>query len=696
MKRGLFCITPKTVLIVALLFAGLVTDAQTLQGKYTLVKDSDGKSPKNQAVISLTFAPGTFKLKAAMPGQTVEDNGTYKITGNNITIIFKEMEQGKQTGPFTNVDGTLTLPFKMLSNEKGSSTWQKEGTLPAAATVVTGTVPQIIAQTLADAKSKAKYYEQVDKNAATTAKKLKGNMAQAYYINAMVCYFKNLRPDALYGYAKAAQLQPTNGLFLNNLALLLMDNSKYGDAIALLKEVTRTFPNLASPVGNLAIAYYKTNDMVRADSANRIARRIDPQNGLYCYTDGKIKEKKGKKEEAQKSFEEAWDLGYAGEGREGAKGKNASVAKSPTPVKSSKPNTNKPKTNKPQTKEEKLAQWEGHYEAEVASARSGETAADANTKFGDGLGSTNINLQTLACAKEFSMDITRMGNISGTGKVLYVYQGGAAAPAMGMIPAPVAGTMGGFTTNLKDGFQIRDWSFSGTIDEEGNVEINGMPSGELDLLNVGKWQKIKTWSPLPPDGPGAAMKGPFHMKMKMDEKGVPFITVNQYLALNDKLIRRVHYQAFIVRTDGDIAPKCDGPQAPEPAKCAATESIKTKVTFSPNDVVSIEASNTFTKGPNGVQSQQEMGVNVTGSLEIGPVGAGVEFHPSDNSYELSVGVGVDTEDLLKGSPISFGEKLDLIYDSKCGWGVKASAGLKNKFSSTSYSVEGVIFFNKGL
>ncbi|MCI4398773.1 MAG: hypothetical protein JHC34_08030 [Acidobacteria bacterium] len=72
---------------------------------------------------------------------------------------------------------------------------------------------------------------------------------------------------------------------------------------------------------------------------------------------------------------------------------------------------------------------------------------------------TNINLQTLACAKEFSMDISSTGSINGHGKV----------------------------------------------DPDGNVEIRGIPEQQLDLINVGKVQKINTWSPLPPDGPGAAI-----------------------------------------------------------------------------------------------------------------------------------------------------------------------------------------------
>jgi hypothetical protein len=530
-----------------------------------------------------------------------------------------------------------------------------------------------------------KYKDNVDSWAIADAKKYKGGLAESYYVMGNLFYFKKRRPEAIYAFAKAAELKPTNALYLNNLSSLIMDFNKYSDAVILLKEVTRNFPNLSSSWGNLALAQLKMGNYAAADSAIRIARRLDPESGLFCYTDGKIKEAKGDKTGATKDFGDAWDKGYAGQGREGAK--NASVAKKPaTPKKPSKP--------KSEDQKDKLAQWEGHYEADAVSARSGETAKEANTTFGKDLAQTTINLQTLACAKDFSMDISKNGQISGTGKVMYVYQGSAGGPVTGMAPAPIAAMHGGFGTNLKDGFQLRDWSFTGTVDAEGNVEISGMPTGELDLYNVGKWQKIKTWSPFPPDAAGAAMKGPFHMKIINDEKMGPVIKVDQWLELGDKLIRRVHYRAYIYRSDADVTPDCKTLGADPVAKCPATEFIKTKVAFNPRQNISIEQSTTYAPGQ---EAQQEMAVNVVAEHEMGPVTAEAEFH-QDGSYEFSIGVGVDTESLTHGGPFKFSEKLALVYDSKCGWGVKASAGaeMEGLGTKSGVSVEGVIFFNKGL
>ncbi len=686
------------LLIVSILLFPSILNAQSIEGKYKLIKESDGQVPKSQAEITLTFTNAGFSFKAIQPGQTVDDKGSYKITGNNIVLTFKEMSQGRQSGTYTLVNGILTLPFKMMSDGKGSSTWQQLGPGTVANLVSSNSVNSTIKANLEGAKSKAKYINLVDSRATATSKTVNGGLAEGYYIEATRFYFKGFYLEAIYGYAKAAEIQPTNALYLNNLSMLIMDRNRYADAVVLLREVTHNFPNLAMGWGNLAIANLKLNNLSGADSAIRIARRLSPKDGLYCYTDGKIEEEKGRTKEAQKKFEEAWELGYAGSGREGGKKSKADEENNPNKKNQQpKPSPVKPKPsnkNNPKSEEDKIAQWEGHYEAKAVRARSGETGADANTKFGTGIASTNINLQTLACAKEFSMDISRMGNITGNGKVMYVYQGTAGNALTGLTPGAIA-PAGGFASNLKDGYQIRDWSFSGTVDAEGNIEINGMPQGELDLLNVGKWQKIKTWSPFPPDAAGAAMKGPFHMKVILDEKLGPYIYVDQYLELNDKLIRRVHYQAYIMKTDANLNPDCKyvGPEAQ--AKCPASEFIKTKLAFSPLKHISVEASNTFTKGADGVQSQQEMAVNVGDDFSVGLATGSYELH-QDNSMEFTIGIGAKVSDLVKGSPIDLEQKIELIYDTKCGFGVKGSAAFKNELSSSTASVEGVIFFNKGL
>lgn len=692
----------KSIYLLAVSFLLAISSfAQTLSGKYTLVKESDGQSPKSGASITLNFnANGSFTLTAKMPGTTVTDKGTYKISGSTINISFNEMEQGKQSGPYSLEEGTLILPFKMLKNVKGSSTWQKEGTTANNNKIATAPVAETINKWADYAKGKIKSQTFIDNAAATTSKKVKNNLAQGYYVQGVMLFFKKYYMEALYAFAKASQLEKENVLYLNNLSMLLMEMDKYGDAISILEEITKLNPKIASAWGNLAISYFFTNNLPAAGIAIGKAIAIDPECGGYYYTEGVIEKKKGNTTKAQQSFDKSWEQGYAGKGREGSPAKSGNKASAnKNNGKATKP-TPAPKKTSGKTKSEMIAIWQGHYEAENISAKSGETAAEANTQFGKDNYQTNINLVTIACVKSFSMDISKNGVITGQGEIMYVYRGGAMNPVAN-ISGMAQAYGGGFKTNLKDGFQIRNWNFTGSIDENGNIEINGLPSEKLDLYNINEWQKITPWSPLKPDAPGAAMKGPFHLKMTEGKDGKHFAQLDDYLALNDKLIKKVHYQTLILKTDDKLTPDCMAPVVAPPANdCPASEFIKTKVAMTQNDHITVEKSTTYTKDANGnVKANTENAVNVSSEFSAGMATGSVEFH-TDGSFECTVGIGMSTPDFnLKGMEIKGSEKLELIYDSKCGFGVKASAAAKanvKHVAEGSASVEGVIFFNKGL
>lgn len=715
----------RTLLVFLMVFASSLGWSAGIEGTYRMSKDSNGTAPKAGAVVEIVFAAKTFTFKAVQPGETVEDKGTYRLVGNTITLTFKEMEQGRQSGPYTLNGGVLTLPFKMFSNGKGTSTWQNVDTIPASSAASGGTLSEILQRTLESSRKpdNAKERGRVDRLATLALSDVKGGLAEAYYVQASLFFMKSYYFEAWYGFAKAANLAPTNGVYLNNLALVLMELDKYGDALAILKEVTAWFPQLDPPWGNLAAAYLKTRDVTKAEAAVKRAISISPNTGLYQYLYGKILKEKGRKQEAQKYFDRAWVLGYAGSGREGEPGggdseggasASAASAHGSTAPGSSASSEDTPAAGKPSPSKSSQSlkdkpfppEWVGHYEAKYVRARSGENAKEASTQFGKGMTGTNVNLQTLACAKEFSMDISNAGTLTGHGKVMFVYQGKAANPMLGLTPAPLMAGQGGFGTNLKGGYQIRDWTFTGKVDTKGNVEVQGMPEGKLDLLNVGQWQKISPWSPLPPDAPGAAMRGPFHMILATGRESGPLIRVDQWLNLNDKLIRKVHYQAFIVKSAQKITPDCNYEKPKEP-KCPASEYIKTKVSMTPHEGVTVEASTTYTKGQGGVDQQQETStkvgtdsINVDTSGKISAEGSkgmftgSAEFNPTDGSYAVSVGVGIDTSSVLKGAPASISEKVELVYDSKCGWGIKGTLGAKA--GKVGAGVEGAVYFNKGI
>jgi Flp pilus assembly protein TadD len=711
--------------------------AQSLSGSYRIVQDSDGTKPKGGAVVELTFGQGTFTFRAVMPGETVDDKGTYSLRGNTITMEFAEMEQGRQSGPYSLSNGLLTLPFMMFSNKKGTSTWRSSWTPPEPKGKPSGDaspLTEVLRQTLRDAQSQdnASQRQKMDVAATKEAADYKGGMAEAYYAQGIAFFLRGYLFEAWYAFAKAANMEPFNAVYLNNLSTTLLELEQFEPATIILKWLADAFPNLEAPFGALGIAYVKGGECEKGRRALERAMVLDPENGMYDFAYGKALSCLGRKDEAKRYFTAAWNKGYSGDdggdgeggaGGETGEGGSGSGSSGSGPGGSggsgghggpgggtgvSPGPTRRPPSPGGRGGEQRgiPAEWVGHWEAKYVRARSGENAREANTQFGQGMTGTNINLQTLACVKEFSMELRSDGSISGNGKIMYVYQGKAINPAVMMMPGAAIAAGGGFACNLKNGFQIRDWNFTGTVDEQGNVEIRGLPGEQLDLLNVGKWQKITAWSPLPPDGPGAAMKGPFHMQLTVEENSQPVIHVDQWLDLGDKLIRRVHYQARILRTDENITPDCKY-EAPKKPKCPQREYLKTKIKYAPKNGVTVEASKDLGTGEVGTKTgvkgsgdsgSVEAGVDSKGNVSLegtyGSATGSVKVNINDGSYQMSVGVGVDTGKLTpRGFPGKIKEKIELTYDSKCGWGIKGTLG--GEAFGASAAVEGCVFLTAG-
>ena len=89
MRAFLFRITSIFLFLAAF---GVEAPGQGILGTYSLVKDSDGQVPKQQARVEITFrAGGLLSMKAAQPGETVTDAGTYFVRANLITLHFGEL-----------------------------------------------------------------------------------------------------------------------------------------------------------------------------------------------------------------------------------------------------------------------------------------------------------------------------------------------------------------------------------------------------------------------------------------------------------------------------------------------------------------------------------------------------------------------------------------------------------------------------
>ena len=699
---------------------GLATLAQGLQGAYRLVQDSDGTKPKAGAVITLILkGDGSLSLRAVQPGQVFEDSGQYSVAGSLVSLSFRSLNKRVTAQPYSLAGSILTLPFKMLSDGPGASSWRSEltpSTPSPVATAPAGDLSELLASTLDEARHQdnASQRREMDARAAQRQGAYRGGAAQVYYAQGVILFLKGYYYEAWYGFAKAASSAPQNAVYLNDLANVLMELDKMQEARAILQWVTLHYPNLDSPFGNLGVCELKLGELDAALQALDRAMLLAPENGLYPYAYGKVLAAKGRKEEAKRYYLLAWRNGYGGSGKEGQGGGTGGQGGSPGgPGGSGETGgtggpggpsasggtghgAGRGAVTPPGNRDRIPAEWVGHYEAKYVRAKS----SDVST-FGQSLAQTAIKTDTLCCAKSFSMDIDASGGITGRGRLLYVYLGTAVNPAMGLMPGFAVAGAGGFSATLKNGSQERDWSFSGRVSPDGTVEVSGLPSEKLDFLNVGKWQKISCWSPLPPPD-RSRMRGPFRMTLADEEKGVPSIYVNQWLQLNDRLIHRVHYEAYIFRSDKPVTPDCKVIEPPK-AKCPASEYLKTTCSVGPDGAFTVSASRDLGTGEVSTQTSAggditggagvDSGGNITFSGSMGNATGSMQFNPTDGSYSVSMGMGIDTSSVVPG-PFKITQKIELVYDSRCGWGIKGTAGASAGVASAG--VEGCVFFNKGV
>lgn len=322
---------PSLVLCAATLFAaGTPATAGPMSndpsGTWRLMKDQDGKVPKSGAVLEITFANGRFTFKAAQPDETVTDAGSYSVKGRQITVEFKELAQGRQSGAFSRSADTLVLPFKMLSDGPGWSMWMTPAALDSFLAKVppkpaSETMPQLFArvQKVAEAFGNERERAAMAQRAKAIAVAAGVGEAEAWYAQGVIFFTKGYYREAWYGFARASVLKPTNAVYLNNLATVLQEIGSQSDARRILEWVTANYPNLDPPYGSLAIGCLAMNDTACARAALQKAQALAPGNGLYDYAMGRVLAKEGKADQAQAAYRKAYSKGYAGSGKEGAR-----------------------------------------------------------------------------------------------------------------------------------------------------------------------------------------------------------------------------------------------------------------------------------------------------------------------------------------------------------------------------------------
>ena len=88
----------------------------------------------------------------------------------------------------------------------------------------------------------------------------------------------------------------------------LLREERYAEGIALLVEVIASAPNLTAAHLDLAVAYQRTGDLVRAEASAREALRSSPQHPVALNELGMIQRKAGRFTEARQSYEQALAL----------------------------------------------------------------------------------------------------------------------------------------------------------------------------------------------------------------------------------------------------------------------------------------------------------------------------------------------------------------------------------------------------
>ncbi len=296
-------------------------------GTWRLMKDQDGRVPKPGSVVELTFSGGKVTLKATQPDETVTDTGSYAVKGRQITISFKDLDKGRQSGPFNRSADTLVLPFQMLGEGKGWSIWMTPAALDSFLAKVPSkpstpeTMPALLArvQKVAEAFGNDRERQAMTQRARANASRYAGGEAQAFYAQAAILFMKGFYREAWYGFARAAVLKPTNAVYLHNLATTLQEIGSQSDARRILEWVTANYPNLDPPWGSLAVSCLALKDTACARSALQRAQALAPENGLYDYATGRLLEQEGKKDAAQAAYRKAYAKGYGGAGNEGSR-----------------------------------------------------------------------------------------------------------------------------------------------------------------------------------------------------------------------------------------------------------------------------------------------------------------------------------------------------------------------------------------
>lgn len=103
----------------------IASDQASLAGTWNFVSDSDGATADTGVAVTLSISIGSVSFSAVGPGQSATDRGTMSTKDNRITISLPGIGKSAADAPYTLSGSRLILPFKVLSDGMGTSTWSK-------------------------------------------------------------------------------------------------------------------------------------------------------------------------------------------------------------------------------------------------------------------------------------------------------------------------------------------------------------------------------------------------------------------------------------------------------------------------------------------------------------------------------------------------------------------------------------------
>lgn len=131
-SRSLWAVVAVVALVVSACSAGSNSDGEdaeeekpSLVGEYQLIGDVGGTQVDDDATVTLSLKPdGTLTLLAVQPDETLEDTGTWSVTGTDIQVATAD-ETLVGDGPFEVRGDILILPFFVFGEGEGTSEWKR-------------------------------------------------------------------------------------------------------------------------------------------------------------------------------------------------------------------------------------------------------------------------------------------------------------------------------------------------------------------------------------------------------------------------------------------------------------------------------------------------------------------------------------------------------------------------------------------